>query len=186
MNAKPYSRVLNFAWYQLIWFGAVVGGVMFEPLLGLMIVLHLVLVRRWKSEFLLMTGAAIVGGGFDAVLTSAGFFAFDQTPSLLPIPLWLFAIWMGFAGTLNHSMSFMVARPRLMAIAAAFFAPMTYLVAQRLGAVTFPYGNAATAIAIGLSWWMITPALVWMSALSKGEVLQEVSPTRMQLRSQEV
>ena len=54
----------------------------------------------------------------------------------------------------------MVARPRLLTAAAAIFAPLTYLAAARLGAVSFPLGGAATALVIGLSWWVITPLLL--------------------------
>jgi len=167
MNALPYSRVLNFAWYQLLWFTAVLGGSDVTYLLALMLVAHLTLVAKRRSEAALMLGAAALGGAFDGLIASAGFYAFAEAPAVLPVPIWLLGIWMGFAGTLRHSMAFMAARPRLLTAAAAVFAPLTYLAAERLGAVTFTHGSVPTAVVIGLSWWALTPMLLRLEALTR-------------------
>jgi hypothetical protein len=163
MRPRRYSLLLNFAWYQLLWFCAVLGGDLVTWLLLPMLLAHLLQVDDWRGELLLMLAVAGLGGTFDAVLTAAGYFAFDPAPAVLPIPLWLVAIWMGFAGTLRHSMRFMVSHPRVMTLAAGCFAPLTYMAAGRLGAVDFPLGPAPTAVAVGLSWLALSPALVWLA-----------------------
>ncbi|MEM1143963.1 MAG: DUF2878 domain-containing protein [Pseudomonadota bacterium] len=170
MNTRPYSKVLNFAWYQLIWFTAVLGGSAFEWLLALLVFMHLALIASWRRELALMTSVALLGCSVDALLTKAGYFQFAES-SWLPIPLWHMAIWVGFAGTLRHSLTFMVERPRLMTLAAMIFAPITYLAAQRLGAVTFPIGDLPTAIVIGLSWLTITPLILWLTAVANGALV---------------
>ncbi len=171
MSARPYSKILNFAWYQTVWFTAILGGAALEWLLGLFMLMHLALVRLWRRELALMAAVAVVGVALDSLLAAAGYFQFTDT-GWLPIPLWHVAIWIGFAGTLRHSMQFMVGRPRLMMIAAAVFAPLTYLAAQRFGAVAFPLGNFPTAVAVGLCWLTVTPILVWLTALANGEILR--------------
>jgi hypothetical protein len=163
MKTRSYSSLLNFAWYQLLWFCAVLGGDLLVWLLPPMLLAHLLRVDDWRSEILLMLSVAGLGGTFDAVLTTAGYFHFDPAPSMLPIPLWLVAIWMGFAATLRHSMRYMVSHPRLMTLAAGFCAPLSYLAAGRLGAVEFPLGQVPTAVAVGLSWLALTPALIWLA-----------------------
>jgi hypothetical protein len=160
--------VLNFAWYQLLWFVAVVGGPVLAWLLPLLLALHLLQVRDWRSELLLMLAAASIGGAFDTVLALAGYFRFDALPGPLPVPLWLLAIWMGFAATLRHSMRHLVARPRLMTAAAGCCAPLSYLAAERLGAVSFPLGTLPTAVAVGLSWLTLAPVLIRLAALADG------------------
>lgn len=186
MTPRPYSRLLNFAWYQLLWFTAVLGGVPLEPVLLVMLLLHLSLARHRASELCLMLGAAGLGMAFDGLLAAAGYFAFPQPPAVLPVPLWLLAIWMGFAGTLRYSMAPLVARPRLMAAAATVSAPLTYLAAQRLGAVTFPHGGLATAVVIGLSWWALVPALLWLNALTRGELLVSARAASFPIDRQEI
>jgi hypothetical protein len=172
MKPPSYGRFLNFAWYQLLWFLAVLGKTAALPLLALAILLHLGLVQRRAAELALMLGAALLGSGFDLALTIAGFYRFDEAGFALPA--WLPLVWMGFAGTLRYSLAFMVARPRLLTAAAAIFAPLTYLAAARLGAVSFPLGAAATAVVIGLSWWIITPLLLRIELLTR-------EPARMAL-----
>lgn len=164
MNVLRYGAFLNFLGYQLLWFLAVLGKEPVLPVLALLLLLHLALVRNRASEAALMAGAALLGSAFDLALTLAGFYRFDDTGATLP--LWLPLIWMGFAATLRHSMAFMVGRPRLMTAAATVFAPLTYLAAARFGAVSFPFGNVATALVIGLSWWAITPLLLRLEVLT--------------------
>lgn len=165
MKSPSYSRLLNFAWYQLLWFLAVIGKAAALPLLALLVLLHLFLVEKRVAELALMLGAALLGSCLDLALTFAGFYRFDDAAFVLPA--WLPLIWMGFAGTMRYSLAFMVARPRLLTAAAAIFAPLTYLAAARLGAVSFPLGGAATALVIGLSWWVITPLLLRIERLTR-------------------
>lgn len=174
MTTSTYSRLLNFAWYQLLWFTAILGGSAFAPLLFLLLVLHLSLIARKGAEVLLLLGAAVIGVAFDGLLAGVGFYAFNEGTGMLPIPLWLVAIWMGFAGTLRSSMSFMAARPRLMTLAATVLAPVTYLGAERLGAVTFSLGAAPTAVVIGLSWWALTPLLLRLESVTRDLDLSRV------------
>ena len=43
MNGVPYSRLLNFAWYQLLWFTAILGGAAFEPVLLVLLLVFVVI-----------------------------------------------------------------------------------------------------------------------------------------------
>jgi hypothetical protein len=179
MTSRHYGRLANFAWYQGLWFMAVLGGSQGEALLFLLIGLHVVLVRQRFAELSLMVSAACLGAAFDGLLASAGFYVFEETPQGLPIPLWLAAIWMGFAGTLRYSMAFMVARPRLTTAAAAFFAPLTYLGAERLDAVDFAYGAVPAAVVVGLSWAVLTPMLLRLEALTRDAAIPSFLPFRI-------
>lgn len=167
MKIPAYSRLLNGAWYQLLWFTAILGGSALLPVLLLLLVLHLSLVDRKVPELTLLFGAAAIGIAFDGVLAGVGFYRFTDAGSMLPVPLWLIAIWMGFAGTLRSSLSFLVARPRLMTLATALLAPVTYLGAERLGAVSFAFGTAPTAVVVGLSWWALTPILLRLESITR-------------------
>jgi hypothetical protein len=135
------------------------------------------LVDRKGAELALLLGAAVLGAAFDGLLAGVGFYTFEADSALLPIPLWLVATWMGFAGTLRSSMTFMASRPRLMTLMGTLLAPVTYLGAERLGAVTFTFGVAPTAVVIGLSWWALTPILLRLEANTRDLDLSRIDAT---------
>jgi hypothetical protein len=179
MSDSRYSKVLNFAWYQLLWFTAVVGGDSIAWLLLVMLIIHLLWVKSWRSELQLMVPVALLGGGIDSAIAAAGYYVFDTIPQVLPIPVWLVAIWLGFAGTLRHSLGWLIARPRLMTILASVGAPLTYVAAARLGAVSFPLGTWPTALVVGLAWAAISPVLCWLADRNRradGKLLQWFQP----------
>ncbi len=159
MTRRHLANVLNFAWFQLIWFTAVLGGNAVEAVLAVAIALHIWLAPRRTHELLLVSAVALLGASVDSLLAVAGLFVFDSAGPL-PIPLWHVAIWIGFAGTLRHSMRFMVDQPRLLLIAAAVFAPLSYVAAERLGAVVFPLGELFTAAVVGMVWVLLVPVLI--------------------------
>jgi len=153
----------NLAWYQALWLTAVAGGPPLTGALFLLLLVHLLWVDCWRSELGLMLGCALPGCLVDSLLTHWGVFVFDPMPTALPIPLWLVAIWLGFAGTLRSSLRWLTSRPLLMTALAGFGAPLTYLGAGRLGAVNFPLGMLGTALVIGAVWITLTPLLCWLT-----------------------
>lgn len=155
MKLGKYRKLLNFAWYQSIWFLAILGGETFEPLLAALLLAHVLACRDWQAEAKLMIACATMGIGVDSILYSQGLYIFAEAPILLPIPLWLMCLWLGFAGTLRHSMSYLVNRPRLACVAASVAAPFSYFAGERFGAVSFALDDQATAITIGLSWALL-------------------------------
>ena len=100
-----YGKWLNFALFQSIWFAAILGRESLEWVLILLLIAHLLLCSDRKTEMKVMLLCAGLGSAVDIVLTLTGVFVFDPAPSLLPIPLWLIALWLGFAATLRHSLS---------------------------------------------------------------------------------
>lgn len=160
-------RLGNLLWYQCIWFTAVLGG---DAWLGLgltLLVVHLWWVDDWREQALLMLAAAALGGGVDLLVAGAGYYRFAPATTFGATPLWLFLIWMGFAGTLRHSMAWLADRPRLMTTAALLGAPMAYISAARFGAVSFPSGTLSTGLITALSWLCVLPLLLTLNNLLK-------------------
>ena len=153
-----YRLVLNFFWYQTIWFSAILGGEQFEPAIALLIILHLLHSQDRKAELMTMLPCAAIGISVDSFLSWQGLFLFNPAPELLPIPLWLVGIWFGFAGILRHSLNYFVSRPALATCAGAVFAPLTYFAAARLGAVSFGLPDSISALVIGVVWAIMMAA----------------------------
>jgi hypothetical protein len=168
VNRTGRNRWINFFWYQALWLTAVAGGTPVTLALLFLLALHLLWVECWRSELMLMVGCALPGCVADGLLVSLGVFVFVPTPSPGPIPLWLIAIWLGFAGTLRGSLRWLSTRPPLMAVLAGVGAPLAYLSAARLGAVTFPLGALQTGGIIGAVWVALSPWLCWLTRQSYG------------------
>lgn len=145
----------NALWFQLLWLCAVLGRESLLPVTAGLLVLHFALVARPLDELRALLPVALVGISVDSALSLAGIFQF---PGVLPIPLWLCALWLAFATTLNRSLDFM--RRRLW-LACALGAPasLNYLAGARLGAVDFGPGDTLTMALLAPLWMLLLPAL---------------------------
>ena len=73
-------------------------------------------------------------------------------------PIWIVVLWVLFALTLNHSLSWLKGRVVLAAIFGALGGPLAYVAGEKLMAVTIVEPNTLLILAIG--WAFITPLLI--------------------------
>lgn len=182
MKLPKYNKVCNFLWYQSVWFTAILGREAWEPLLLALLALHLAWCRDWRAELKLMLSCGILGVVADSGLSMSGLYLFDPSPSVLPIPLWLVGLWLGFAGTLNHSMSYLVSRPLIASAMSLAAAPLSYFAGARFGAVTFGLDAQAAAITIGATWALLMLLFTKMATGQKNISLPQ-NRNAAQLRS---
>jgi hypothetical protein len=155
----------NFILFQLGWFACVLGGAHDRPWLGTgvalaIVVWHLARVRDPRRELALVLIAAAVGAAFESALSALGWVRYP-TGMLVPgtAPVWLVAIWMLFATTLNVSLRWLRRFPPAGIALGAIAGPLAYWGGARLGAMEFVAPVAATA-ALAIGWAALTPALV--------------------------
>lgn len=160
MLKLTYGNWLNLALFQSIWFAAILGRESLAWLLVLLVMAHLLLCSDRKIELKVMLLCAGLGSAVDVVLTLTGVFVFHPAPSLLPIPIWLIILWLGFSATLRHSLSYLLKRPVIAALAAGLAAPLSYFAAMRLGAVGFGFGTSFTLVLIGILWVAMMAAFI--------------------------
>ena len=174
MRSTNYAKWQNFLLFQLIWFIATLGRESLEWLLILLLVAHLSICADRKAELRIMVLCAGLGSGADMTLTLMGVFVFSPAPSLLPIPIWLIALWFGFAATLRHSLSYLVTRPTIAILAAGIAAPISYGAGMRLGAVDFGLDTPFTIVLIGGLWTVLMAVFILICRLnvSGGPVAQ--------------
>lgn len=118
---------------------------------------------RWPRADALLMGAAGVGGfAVDTLWLQAGLMQFVQpVPWAAAAPVWIVALWMGFALTLNHSMAALKRRPWAAAALGAIGGPVAYLAAERAWqAVTLSQPSWQPLLALALAWGALTPALL--------------------------
>jgi hypothetical protein len=162
------ARLLNFAMFYLGWFACVMGAGHGQLWLGpsvvaALVLIHLYLTPRPAQETSLILLVGIFGFAIDTLQASAGLYAFTRT-SAAPwlCPLWMVALWMIFATTLNASMAWLAGRYGLAAALGALCGPVSYVAGARLGAIELPAHASASLVAIAIVWAFVMPSLLWL------------------------
>lgn len=169
--------LLNVIGFQMVWNAAVGGAAQgwwwAGPLaLAVFFALHMVFHRNWQDDARLMAIAAAMGLVVDSAWVQAGWMVFDTAvpwPSLAPV--WIVAMWMGFALTLNHSLAFLKGRPWLGAWLGLLGGPLAYWAAERGWAAVQIQPTFHPYLALGLAWAMLTPALAALAARMKEQTV---------------
>ena len=153
-------KLYNFVAYQLGWFAVILGAASGHAWAGTAVALLVTVVHLWMRrdplELKLVGVAAVMGLVLDSALAASGQVRFASAGSLPIAPFWMFALWITFATTLNHSMLWLMRRPVVAAIGGAVFGPLAYLAGAKLGALTLP----SPVIALPLL------AVAWMAVMS--------------------
>lgn len=180
---RPAQILVNMLAFQLCWI-AFVGGAgrgLWWP--GFVLLLPFALWQLASSEWpradlalLAITGA--LGLGIDSLLQASGLLRFSTpVPIAALAPIWIVGLWMAFALTLNHSLSFLKRRPLTAAVIGALAGPGAYWIAARAwDAVTFAEPTWHALLALAIAWCAATPMLVALAArLALREVRQRAS-----------
>lgn len=159
--------VANALGFQLVWFAAVAGAARGWWWAG---PLALAAFSAWqlpastapRADAMLMIGAAALGFGLDSLWIGFGMMRFTAPlpwPGLAPV--WIVALWMGFALTLNHSLAGFQQRPWLAAGFGMVGGPLAYGFAQRTWhAVEFTRPDWLVLPVLALAWGFVTPLLL--------------------------
>lgn len=163
------AALANFIGFQLVWFSAVLGAGAGLGLLGPIAVLLFAaatLVRSPVSKRdLALIGVLGVGGWIaDSLLLNLGLVDYSANAWTRLAPLWIVALWVNFALTLNHSLAWLQQRWVVAALFGAVGGPLAYLAGSALGAATFPRGTAAALIALGIVWALASPLAAGLAA----------------------
>jgi len=154
------SLVGNIIGYQAVWFLAVYGaraGLAWPALLAaaLFALWQLAVSGERTSDLRLIGIAVALGMLIDGTLARSGLISYASAAPALPpagAPLWILALWVAFALTLNHSLRWLRGRLALAVLVGAAGGPLAYLAAARLcGAVSFasPAWRPLAGLALG-------------------------------------
>jgi hypothetical protein len=152
--------------FQAGWFACVLGAARGMPVLGPVLVgafvlLHLVANRRvWEREAALLAASALVGYAADSILVLAGVLRFPPQASLGgPSALWMVALWVNLALTLNGPLGWLKGRHALAALLGAAGGPLAYEAGARLGAASLGDPYWASLAAVAVEWSLAMPLL---------------------------
>lgn len=164
--------IINFILFQLAWFACILGAAKATPWLGVAVTAviltwHFHKARQAKLEALLMLTTLTIGAIFDQTMLSSHLINYAHHGwSVSIVPVWILALWLGFATALNVSLRWMRSRQFTAVIFGAVGGPLAYLSAEKLGALTLQSTN--TYIALSIGWAIITPLLLAISTKFDG------------------
>lgn len=157
VSQKP---VVNFIGFQLYWWSCILLQNNAIVVCSLLLLLHLLCHRQPQQEFISIALLGLAGFAVDFILTLFDCFAFAHYPEYVP-PVWLLLLWIGFATNVTTLSSRLKSNWWLMSIAGALLAPLSYLAAAKLNAVTLPYGYLQTWLILVPIWFLLLPSLFY-------------------------
>lgn len=142
--------IVNLIIFNINWFGLVYFRNDFVVIALLLFATHIYYVWWSKSsELVLIAFVAALGISTDSILLYLGVFIFEGEAHL---PLWLMTLWLCFATTLSHSLSFIEKSKLRQILLGFFFAPLSYIAGFKLGAVSFSSTPVMTYLLLGFIW----------------------------------
>jgi len=166
--------LINLSGFYLGWFACVLGGAWDRPWWGVagaagVIAVHLVRVARPAVELRLILLAGLLGAVLDSLPIALGLVRYPAGTLVDGFaPVWLIALWMVFATTLNVTLRGLKRRPLLAALLGAVGGPLAYYGGAGLGGVVFTPPAAAGLFALAVLWGAAMPILMILSSRCDG------------------
>ena len=107
----------------------------------------------------------LLGTVIDTILFFSGSFVYAGAYSneLLIAPLWITAMWAGFAATVNHSMSWLKDKWALMVICGVVFGPAAFYTGEKFEAIDFSLSLLSSAMIIGFVYGVAMPGIYYLN-----------------------
>lgn len=160
------ALIVNLLGFNVVWTAAVMGAAHGMAVLGLAAYAvfagwqFLVASHRPGRDLVLTLVVVPTGWLVDSALAALGWLHYAPGwPGPGLAPWWIALLWANFVLILNHGLAPLHARPALAAVLGALGGPFAYLVAERLGAVSFPPGHAPGLLALAVVWASAMPLL---------------------------
>lgn len=189
MSART-TKLVNALTFQLVWFACVFGTAHGHAWLGVAVAsAHVALTLACERRVAIRAGRSFVmprvlaawllagfaGSAADTLQRACGFVEYSGSAlGGVWAPAWIVALWIAFAATLSSSLAWLRGRVWLSLPFAVLGAPLSYLGAERLGAVTIGGaelgGTRLLSLAgVGVAWGIAFHGAQWIEARVRRE-----------------
>ncbi|MFT4542200.1 MAG: hypothetical protein ACI841_003927 [Planctomycetota bacterium] len=169
------KSLANFAVFQAVWFGAVLGACEGEIWLGpiaatLGILVHLCMLPqtdRWLRELSLVASFGIIGSAIDSSLYLANLLQYPTSAEswLLPmVPPWIAALWFATGILPRFSLAWLSRSAWLASIAGALGGPASFLAGRSLGVIESGNNLETTLVVLSIEYAVLVPLLLYAHA----------------------
>jgi hypothetical protein len=172
--AAKSALAKNLVLFKIGWTACVVGAAYGMGWIGVLAATVLVLehLRTHHSpagEAWVLAMAACIGLGWESLMVSSGLVNYGEGFWTFGLaPLWIIALWIMFASTLNLGMRWMKAHPLVAATAGAIGGPLSFYSGSVIGAVEFS-DPAVSLTVIGIGWAFLLPVMTHLADRFSGE-----------------
>ncbi len=162
-------KAINLLLYQILWFACLIGAGQGYPWLGVavavvVIAVQLAVTNDRRRDVTLIVASAVIGYVLDSALALTGMLRFPPHAQLAgPSPLWMVALWAGFATTLNGSLSLLRGRPIVAAVVGLVGGPLAYIAGEKLSAIEIGMPRGIALLAIAIEWAVALPILIQLN-----------------------
>lgn len=182
VSLKKLNKILNFVLLQTLWFALVVGVAYQHIWLGvgffiLFAIWQLHPVNRKPSDLKLAISLAVLGLLLDSLWLKLGLISYEmQWPFSFVAPVWIMMLWFAFGLTINHSLAWIFDYKIAGVLMGAIGGPVSYLAAEKFGAVTL--NNPVSAFAALAFGWTLVMVLIVTGLFPSAGQKQEMTGKR--------
>jgi hypothetical protein len=119
--------------------------------------------ERWR-ELTLITAVGVLGTVVDSLKATTGLLSYREGyPGIGWLcPLWITAMWLNFATTINGALSWLKGKYILAALLGAVAGPLNYLAGARMGAIDLNLALVPTFLILAVVWGIVIPFVFWI------------------------
>jgi hypothetical protein len=157
------KKLLNLLIFQVGWLVCVIGGNYYAIAYTLVaLACHHYYVLENSSEWQLVAIVAVVGSLWDIVMVFSGLIHFTG-PGLLGVPIWLICLWVLFATTFMHALSWLRHYLWIAAILAAALGPASYWLGTELSNAEISAPILLSLSVMALGWSILFPMGIYLT-----------------------
>lgn len=174
--------LIQYVGFKLSWLAAAYGAVEGPPWsyygaipFLVWLAIHVAYYRKfWELWYALSVG--LMGTIIDTCYASTGFIVYNGPYPVLDFlaPMWITAIWMGLAITLDHSLDILIGKPIWTYFVGAIFGPLAYWSGDGMGGLHFQMAFWPTMAILAFVWGFAFMACYGLLAYWRPKDEQEV------------
>ena len=164
------KKVFNILGFKVSWWACVFGAtsdfIYLGPVLMLLfLITHFYLNSPNPAEIKLVIIFAFLGTSIDTMMAFSGLLSYNGLygESIIIAPMWITAMWCGFAAMVNHSMAWLKGRWIQSLILGGILGPVAYKAGQGLGAINFNGDQFHVTIMLAIVWGLSMPLIYWVN-----------------------
>jgi len=160
---KIIGKIFNIFGFQVSWWICVLGVKYGWPYLGptmmaIYLLIHLYYFRVNQSEIIFIILVGFIGTIVDTIFLQSSLIIYYGLTVSYIAPIWIIAMWLGFAATMNHSFSWVNGKWLIAFIIGAIFGPLSYIAGIKFDALFFQE-TIFSILILAIVWGLIVPLL---------------------------
>lgn len=144
--------------------GASIDYVYIGPFIMLIFLLiHFIVNGLKQSDVRIITIVGLIGIMIDSAFNMTTIIIYNGTNSNIFPPLWIIAMWIGFAATMNYSMSWLKNNYKIGFLVGSIFGPLSYITGHKFNAITINYSDSNPIFSLSISWALAVPIIFYIN-----------------------